>query len=398
MRTVGEIMDANKGVAPGFDLLRVALSLAVILRHCFPITYGSDPAANAGALWAASMGILPMFFILSGFLVTGSALRLTLGKFVLSRVLRIVPALVVDTLVTVLLIGPIFTSQTLADYFASPVTHAYLLNMVGEIHYFLPGVFERNPLAGVVNGALWTIPPELGCYVFMAALILFGWVRDWRKVAIIALLSIVAIVVVTMAPLAFPPVVGKVAAYQGALLVPEFLIGSLLYLKRHLIPYSAWLFAGCVALVVISGFLLPETAFSTVPLASLFAVPVYAYLTVFLGATKMPELPLFRRGDYSYGIYLYGFPIQQAIVNATGVHNPVLLFFMTLPPVIGLAMLSWHLVEKPTLKLRKGFSMSARREKERQQRLDAEAHAEEMQRPSAGDGPGAEAVSTPDPA
>lgn len=364
MRSIGSIMDENKGIGPGFDMLRVGLALAVILRHCFPISYGME-AVIGGIGWGAAMAIVPMFFILSGFLVTGSALRLTLGKFVLSRVLRIVPALVVDTLVTILLIGPLFTNRTLADYFASPVTHSYLLNMVGEIHYFLPGVFERNPVSGVVNGALWTIPPELGCYVAMAMLIALGWVRDWRLVT--GLLGAVAAIIVFGGQIGgVPPVVLKVLNYPGAMLVPYFLLGSALFLKRHRIPYSPPLFGMCVAMILATGAIVPKAVFSEVPAVTFLAAPVYAYVTLFLGATRLPALPLFARGDYSYGMYLYGFPIQQAIVASTSVRNPLILLILTIVPVVGLAMLSWHLVEKPTLRLRKGFSMSARIEAERQ--------------------------------
>lgn len=365
MRTIGSIMDGNKGIGPGFDLLRIGLALAVILRHCFPISYGNGADASAGVLWLASMAILPMFFILSGFLVTGSALRLSLGKFAWSRALRIVPALAVDTFVTLLLIAPLFTTVDLGSYFASPVTHAYLLNIVGEIHYFLPGVFLSNPLSGVVNGALWTIPPELGCYVVMAALILFNWVRDWRKVAIMLAFSIAVVLVMPLLASEAPPLAKKVLMYPGAMLVPNFVLGSLLYLKRHAIPYSPALFWGCVAMIFATGFLLPDATFSNLPVITILVSPIYAYVTLFIGATPLPQLPLFRRGDYSYGMYLYGFPIQQGIVAATGIQSPLFLFALTLGPVLLLAMASWHLIEKPTLRLRKGFSMAAKIEEGR---------------------------------
>ncbi len=95
-------------------------------------------------------------------------------------------------------------------------------------------------------------------------------------------------------------------------------------------------------------------------------IPIYAYVTVFLGATKLPAIPFFRRGDYSYGIYLYGFPIQQAIVAITNTRDPFVLFALTVVPVTALAVVSWHVVEKPTLKLRKAFSMAAQREAKRE--------------------------------
>ncbi|WP_404712365.1 acyltransferase family protein [Sphingomonas sp. MMS24-J13] len=374
MRTGASARDSNA--------LRVLLALSVVLRHCFPLSYGNSGTENAGFLWPASTAIVPIFFILSGFLVTGSALRLTLGKFVASRLLRIVPALMVDTMVTILLIGPIFTHRTLGEYFLSSQTHAYLLNIVGEIHYYLPGMFESNPIRGVVNGALWTIPPELGCYVGISGLIFLGWVRDWRKTLAVGLVAVAAIVAATFAPNIMPRVIKVGALHPGALLVPGFLLGSVLYLRRNLIPYSPVLFSLCVALILLSGFLLPRTAFSVMPLASVLAMPIYGYTTVFLGATRVPPLPFFRRGDYSYGIYLYGFPIQQVVVSL-GVRNPLLVFVTAIGPICALAMLSWHLVEKPTLKLRKGFSLAAKREAQRDAALEKEqvARTSEMAKP-----------------
>lgn len=365
MRSIGQIMDENNGIGPGYDALRVGLAFSVIFRHCFPISYGESEAASSGFFWTATMGIVPIFFILSGFLVTGSALRLSIGKFVASRVLRIVPALVVDTMVTVLIIGAIFTTLPLVTYAASPVTHAYFLNILGVIHYALPGVFSANPVAGVVNGALWTIPPELGCYIFICGLIIIGWVSEWKRTLAIALLTLVAIAAAPYYPAGTPSFILRLANHPGALLVPEFLIGSVLFLKRHSIPYYAPAFWVCVALILTSGFFLPETTFSVMPIASALAIPVYGYVAIFIGATHIPKLPIFSRGDYSYGIYLYGFPIQQGIVAATGIVNPFALFALTIVPVTLLAMFSWHCVEKPTLRLRKGFSMASRIEAKR---------------------------------
>jgi len=356
MRTIGGMMDANRGIGPGFDMLRVGLAFAVVLRHCFPISYGNG--ATSGYAWAATVGIVPSFFILSGFLVTGSAMRLTLGRFVASRALRIVPALVVDTLVTVLILGPLLTHQTLSNYFAAPLTHTYLLNMVGEIHYFLPGLFADNPLKGVVNGALWTIQPELGCYAVMCLLIILGWVKEWRMAALVLVAAVAVILIGPWLPRI--PVVSAIITYPGAMLVPSFMLGSLLYLKRHLVPYQPWIFAFSISVVVVSGIFLPESTFSSLPSTTILMSPIYAYITLFIGATRLPPMPLFDRGDYSYGIYLYGFPVQQAIVASTGIQSPLLLFVCAVVPVVAIAILSWHFVEKPTLRLRKGFSMAAK--------------------------------------
>lgn len=93
----------------------------------------------------------------------------------------------------------------------------------------------------------------------------------------------------------------------------------------------------------------------------LLYIPLVTYLMAFIGVSQIPKLPLFRRGDYSYGIYLYGFPIQQAIaVSFLPYHLSAGIFFiLSVAVLLPVAMLSWHCVEKPMLRLRKNFSFTA---------------------------------------
>jgi peptidoglycan/LPS O-acetylase OafA/YrhL len=364
MRTFGTILDANKGIGKGFDTLRIVLAFSVIAWHCIPLTQGTAAYAKASFAWPLIYSILPMFFALSGFLVTGSALRLTIGKFALSRVLRIAPALVVDTLVTVLILGPLFTAVSLNEYFNDEKTYSYLLNMVGEIHMQLPGMFLSNPYSNVVNGSLWTIPPELGCYLMLAALIVLRWIKNWKLVALILALSLTAIFVARYSaePLQAPGM--NFLRKPGAKLIPFFLCGALFYLLRYKIVYSKLIFAACVAIALLTG-LIDSTTWWESPIYIASTMAIYSYIVVFIGMTPLPTVPLFTRGDYSYGVYLYGFPIQQTIVQLSGTTNPYVLFFLTLIPVTALAMFSWHVIEKPTLRLRKSFSMTAKAEAER---------------------------------
>lgn len=108
MKTIGEALDANKGVGPGFDFMRLFLAFAVIAWHSVPITQGSAEALKTEPWWILVYAVVPVFFALSGFLVTGSALRLSVGPFVASRALRILPALFVDTAISILLYCPLF--------------------------------------------------------------------------------------------------------------------------------------------------------------------------------------------------------------------------------------------------------------------------------------------------
>ena len=88
------------------------------------------------------------------------------------RALRIVPALIGLTVLSVLVLGPLVTTLPLSAYFADPTFAHYFTNIVAAIRYGLPGVFPDNPLAGIVNGQLWTAPSELHCYTAFAVLAL----------------------------------------------------------------------------------------------------------------------------------------------------------------------------------------------------------------------------------
>src|SRR5215475_6624838 len=87
--SVGNILDRNKGVGPGFDFLRLFLSVSVVLDHCYQNFLGDE--ASTLLVRPTVYTILGVFFALSGFLVTGSALRTqSVGTFLSFRLLRLV--------------------------------------------------------------------------------------------------------------------------------------------------------------------------------------------------------------------------------------------------------------------------------------------------------------------
>jgi peptidoglycan/LPS O-acetylase OafA/YrhL len=63
-------------------------------------------------------------------------------------------------------------------------------------------------------------------------------------------------------------------------------------------------------------------------------------------------------GDFSYGIYLYAFPIQQIIVHFVQGITALQLMSISLPCAIIAGILSWHLIEKKALKLKQALSSS----------------------------------------
>ncbi|MCJ1962865.1 acyltransferase family protein [Novosphingobium mangrovi (ex Hu et al. 2023)] len=339
--TLSEQLTATRGRPAGFDYLRIALAAMIVVWHTAITSYGTETQTALALgpsrpIWAA---ILPMFFALSGFLVSGSLERSrTLISFLGLRVLRIFPALAVESLIAMLVIGPLFTAYALDLYFTDPVFQRYALNMLGIVQYDLPGVFLANP-ATQVNAQLWTLPFELKCYIAIALFYIFQMYR----VPALFVFGCIALQIAASAWIVLDPQQDE-GILRGPVLVLAFLYGSLLYRLRDRLPWSPGL---CVVAALVSLVLL------YMPLANSLAALPLAYVTVYLGLTNPPCSSLVSSGDYSYGIFLYGFPIQQA-VSAT---LPDLRFwwvnlFVATPIICLIAYGSWHLIEKKALRLR----------------------------------------------
>jgi peptidoglycan/LPS O-acetylase OafA/YrhL len=362
MHTIGSKLDENQGLGPGFDFLRAALALGVVLWHQPEIMFGVGQARSA-FMTMLSPSLLPMFFALSGFLITGSALRLSLGQFLTNRGLRIFPALGVEVILSAFILGPIFTSLSLGAYFSNPGTYRYLTNIIGIINFALPGVFSSNPSA-TVNWSIWTVPCELGCYAVMAFMMALKIVDKPGRVL---LLSLCILPILYLAqrflvnPAAFPASTRATIHYvtrSGIGLLIPFLLGVSLYAWRYRIPFH-WGLA-LLAFVPVATVSVVTDPISHPPLFAALVLGL-AYLCAFIGVLRIPPLPLFRNGDYSYGIYLYGAPVQQAVRAALpDLHNDAARLAIALVAIVGFAMLSWHLVEKPVLGLRRRFSFVAR--------------------------------------
>lgn len=300
-----------------------------------------------------------MFFALSGFLITGSAMRLSLRDFIINRGLRIVPALLVEVVLSAIVLGAIFTTLPLSEYFLSYGFWRYFGNIVGVVTLMLPGVFDTNP-AHAVNTSLWTIPFELGCYILMAGLISSKCLHKPKMVlALCAAFGVIAIGIHLLEPRftstsALDP--RNIFVGNGSRLFISFLLGIAVYLYRFDIAYSHRLAVACFL------FCLAVAAVGPLPdaLLNVFVTPALVYLTAYIGVTDLPELPLFHRGDYSYGIYLYGYPLEQTTVALWPHHgNAPLLILVSVPVITAFAMFSWHAIERPILKLRRRFSFIA---------------------------------------
>lgn len=328
---IADAMRLTKGKSSGFDYLRVLLAISVIGFHSVIICYGKPAQERLHEMtWGLPFGFtVPMFFALSGFLVAGSLLRSkNIGIFIGLRIFRILPALLVDTLFCALVIGVLFTSRSLINYLDDPRFHHYFLNFTGDIHYHLPGVFSFNP-SSKVNGQLWTIPWQLEGYGCLALLGLLGIHRSrvtFGALIVLALVTLEARLLITGGD-----------AWRDPMMC--FLAGVMLFLWREHIELK-WSYF--IVGIIVSGLAV------VVPELGYFLPIPMAYVTVFLGLSNMPRVGLIKRADYSYGIYLYGWPLQQILVSTIPIARIWWVnILMGVPLAVLFAGLSWHLVEKP---------------------------------------------------
>lgn len=340
------------GRPSGFDYMRLGLAVSVVLLHSFRTTYGDDAELWETPLRPFLRVILPMFFALSGFLVAGSLERSkTMITFLGLRVIRIYPALAVEVTLSALLIGTAVTTLPLGSYFSDPLFWKYLLNAIGDVHFYLPGVFETNPVRGIVNMQLWTVPIELLCYVSLTILVVLGRRQIKSIVPLAVLVLAIAHLVLRMHKYnwQFPPFGG----FSGPLLTMCFLAGVSFYLHRDKIPWSFPVFACAIAA---SAALLWFIPFGEYP-----AVLTVTYVTVFLGLTNFRRLSIIKGADYSYGMYIYGSVVQQLFVFLAAPRYWWLNALATIPLSALFAAYSWHFVEKPAQRWRNLLPAAERR-------------------------------------
>jgi peptidoglycan/LPS O-acetylase OafA/YrhL len=342
-----ELFDAYNGTAPGFDALRLILSMTIMLWHTVFVCYGADNPVYA-AVWSHPVvqpilrSILPSFFFLGGFLVTGSAYRLKkTAPFLMFRILRIFPALLVEVALSAVILGGLLTTLPLSAYYTHSQFYAYFLNIFGVIHFQLPEVFAGNPRS-IVNINLWTLPPDFHGYALMAVLIGAGIIFNRR--VFFAVFILASIFIAALLPVALSWGAHGSPFVHSYLLIYSFFLGALAYvfsdkiqIKKHLMFLS------------VLGLLFFESNITTI--LGVFAA---CYLTLCIGFMDLRRFPLIKRGDYSYGIYLYGCPIEQAVWHyIPAAREWWLLYVIALPVTFIFAALSWHWIEKPFLGLKR---------------------------------------------
>ncbi len=317
----------------------IAASL-VMYGHAF-IFLGLPEPRFLGWVSLGPLGVY-VFFGISGYLVAQSwESDPNVWRFLQRRALRIFPGLIVCTFLTVLILGPLLTTLPISAYFRSENAWSYFSNIFLYITYHLPGVFGTNTYPGAVNGSLWSLPAEFAMYILLALVgVSLASTSGWVFTGLAIMLASKF-----WAMEAAEQLVVYRTDLRGVLICGSyFWVGVIFFKYRIARFFNATYILGCVA-AWLSLSRWPEVFV----IASWFALP---FLTLAFGLACDPWLARMSRFDYSYGIYIYAFPIQQAIVSFWPQLPIGYLLASSALATLVLASLSWHWIEHPALRLK----------------------------------------------
>lgn len=324
-------------------------ALMVFTGHWYALLGKDYPTILGKSIQGCGVWIL---FLISGFLSWNSISRKDNAdwKFILKKLKRIFPPLWLCLLVTSFLL--FFISDKKSEYIISALKYI-VSNAVLIPRHQLAGVFENNPYPVAVNGSLWTLPVEMACFISVPILfcLLIKLSSLWgnERIGEIAGCSVTAFICIIIQVIVASGIIDRfpsISFIAGSALkvMLWFYLGILVYMisSQRIIRI-----AGCAGLV----------AFLVVPFAREFLYPyivgcIFAELVYWGNTEYAQKLP--KMINICYGMFLYGFPLEQAIVylfkvkNATGISN-IVLFAVALVVDVLLASGSYYLIERKSI-------------------------------------------------
>ena len=347
----------NKKNSIGF--LRLFLASLVVYSHSYYLGgFGDEPLSYLTHGKAFLGGIaVPAFFVISGILITESYMRCdSLYVFIWHRALRLLPALWICLVVTA------FFFAVIISYFSAITWSEFLTTKVTPLQYVLGNALDPRKYISIGttlssnfrpcdwNGSLWTLFYEASAYLIVAGMGVSGLLNRYRKIGIVIILIYLALFIFVKSGFfshsGIFNFIQKVFNTKGKIMILHFLSGVLWVLIRYdrpLLKNIPYIFGVASFIALFAGLI--SGSFS---LISPFALP--PFLVFIADILPLKDFEKQVGGDYSYGLYVYGYPIQQILVFFGFAQFGILAFVLvSLLAALSFAFLSWHLIEKRAL-------------------------------------------------
>lgn len=331
-----------------FDWLRLLAAICVIYGHAFPLTKSPSLLILDNSIQAIAVKI---FFTISGYLICKSWLSdHCFHRYLIKRILRIFPGLIVVVVISAVIVGPLMTTLPLSIYFTNYQFSRYFKNIILYPIYNLPGVFNYLPYKIAVNGSLWSLPVEFTMYIILPLILYLGLTKKTKYfMALFSLMVCIISLICLRSPFYD---LSRIVIYGSSLrsaldVAPYFMIGAV-YANYHL---ERFLNIEVALAAVCTLALLQPTSIAIAEICLYIIVP-YTILSFAVAGDQLFSM-VGKYGDFSYGLYLYGFLIEQ-IFNQLfhGMLTPTEDAVFSLPVAFICAYLSWHMIEKPMLSLK----------------------------------------------
>jgi peptidoglycan/LPS O-acetylase OafA/YrhL len=337
-----------------FNLIRFIAAFGVLFSHSFSLALGSSETEPFKQLFGMSFGqiAVDIFFISSGFLIANSLfVKKNLANFLWARFLRIYPGLFAAVIFCVFFVGLYFTSYPVEQYLVNPQTYIFIVK--NTVLFFgeepgLPGVFESLPWSGVVNGSLWTLPFEVRAYCLLVVFSivihrLITWSKGLLSERLLYLLIPLLCMIIYIANHFYTFLPISYFTSEDFRMYSLFFIGTACYIFRDNLVLSKRFFYAVLFFLLIS-------AIHTDLFFIVYNVTIF-YVIFYIAYIPKGRIRKFNQyGDYSYGIYIYAWPLQQSVVALIPGISITLLFIYSAVLTLIFSYYSWHLIEKKALK------------------------------------------------
>jgi len=347
----GTLKDQGFSIREGhnnfFTPLRLLFASLVVIGHSFAVAQGAGTEPHVFYHYTFSYLAVNLFFIASGFLVTKSMVyRGDTPSFISARALRIFPALIAHVLFVMIVIGPLATKAPLAEFFSDPDWYLQPIKVLTfyQTDMTMPQAFETNS-EQFGSVPLWTLRFEVLAYIGTLLIFSLGMLRKKWMVLLQFVIPAVGWILLSYFDLfaVLPGTIDNLFRFGIA-----YGLGAAIYAYRDRLTFG-W---SSLAIMFCASFLLRNT-----PVLEVTMNVLLAWLIFRVAYMRLPSMNWMQRmPDLSYGIYIYHWCVLQMLFYWLPHLSVIELFALTFPVTVGLAAMSWYIVEKPALRSKTAFA------------------------------------------